>query len=105
VVGPLQETNSEKILAAIASAKTDDVNPFTNKLTLHVEPRFTDKSWRVFADKTELATIVLAYLNGQEGPILETRDGWTTLGMEYRAVLDVGVGIQDFRGTYLNPGE
>ncbi|MDT3684145.1 MAG: Mu-like prophage major head subunit gpT family protein [Pseudorhodoplanes sp.] len=105
VVGPAKETQAEQVLAAIAAAQVADANPFSGKLTLHVEPRFTGNGWRIFADPAELATIVIAYLNGREGPVLETREGWTTLGAEFRAVLDFGCGIADWRGTYLNPGE
>jgi hypothetical protein len=104
VVGPKQETVAEKFLAAIAAAKTSDVNPFAGKMTLHVEPRFSNKAWRLFADKDEIETLIIAYLDGNEGPVMDTREGWSRLGMEFRCVLDVGVGFNDWRGTYLNPG-
>jgi len=103
VVGPTLETEAEKVLAQIAAAQVAEVNPFSGRLILHIEPRFTGNSWRLFADPAEAATISIAYLNGQEGPILEVRDGWETLGAEFRAVLDFGAGITDFRGTYLSP--
>ncbi len=105
VVGPAKETEAEQVLAAIAAAQVADANPFSGKLTLHVEPRFIGNAWRIFADPAELATIVIAYLNGREGPALEMREGWSTLGAEFRAVLDFGCGIAEWRGTYLNPGE
>ncbi|MFN3349466.1 prohead protease/major capsid protein fusion protein [Pseudorhodoplanes sp.] len=104
VVGPAKETEAEQVLASIAAAEVAKANPFSNKLTLHVEPRFTGNAWRLFADPGEIATIVYGYLSGQTGPILDTREGWSTLGVEFRAVLDFGCGIADWRGTYLNPG-
>lgn len=104
VVGPAKETEAEQVLAAIAAAQVADANPFSGKLTLHVEPRFAGNAWRIFADPAELATIVIAYLNGREGPALEMREGWSTLGAEFRAVLDFGCGIAEWRGTYLNSG-
>ena len=104
IVGPAKETEAEQVLAAIAAAQTSDVNPFSGKLTLHVEPRFTGNAWRLFCDPAELATIIIAYLNGVNGPVLSTRDGWNVLGTEFRAVLDFGCGVVEHRGTHLNTG-
>jgi ATP-dependent protease ClpP protease subunit len=104
VVGPQLETQAEQILSVINAAKTSDANPFAGKLTLLVEPRITDKSWRLFADPAAAPVLSIAYLNGNEGPILEAREGWNVLGTEFRAILDFGAGLTDWRGTYLNPG-
>jgi hypothetical protein len=104
VVGPAIETAAEQALAEIWAGQTSNANPFSGKLELLVEPRFTGNSWRIFADPARQAVISVAYLNGKRGPILEQRDGWTTLGMEFRAVLDFGCGITDWRGAYLNAG-
>lgn len=104
VVGAAKETEAEQVLAALAAAQVSEVNPFSGKLILHVEPRFTGNAWRLFADPAEVTTIVIAYLNGNAGPILASREGWSTLGAEFRAVLDFGCGIADWRGTYLNAG-
>ena len=104
VVGAAKETEAEQVLAAIAASQVSNANPFSGKLTLHVEPRFTGNAWRLFADPAEIETIIISYLNGNSGPILTTRDGWSTLGAEFRAVLNFGCGIADWRGTYLNPG-
>lgn len=104
VVGTAKETEAEQALAVVAAGQTSNVNPFASKLTLHVEPRLPGNAWRLFADPADLPTIVIAHLNGIEGPQIASREGWTTLGMEFRAVLDFGCGIEDWRGTYLNPG-
>lgn len=105
VVGPAKETQAEQVLTSIAAAQVSDANPFSGRLTLHVEPRFAGNAWRLFADSPDIGTIVIAYLNGQAGPILETQQGWSTLGVEFRATLDFGCGINDWRGSYLNSGE
>lgn len=104
VVGPAKETEAEQALAAVAAAQTSNANPFANKLSLHVEPRFAGNAWRLFADPAQMPVIVIAYLNGAEGPQMASREGWTTLGMEFRAILDFGAGVEDWRGTYLNQG-
>jgi hypothetical protein len=104
VVGAAKETEAEQVLATLAAAQVAEQNPFGGKLALHVEPRLTGNAWRLFADPSELAVLQVAYLNGQDGPILEQRDGWTTLGAEFRAILDFGCGLAEWRGTYLNSG-
>ncbi|MET3160703.1 hypothetical protein ABIF34_007728 [Bradyrhizobium japonicum] len=105
VVPPAKETEAEQFLATMLYPnQPSGVNPFAGKLMLSVDPRLSGNAWRLFADPTEVATIVIAYLNGAEGPMVETRLGWDVLGVEVRAVLDFGCGVNDFRGTYLNPG-
>ncbi|WP_210486669.1 prohead protease/major capsid protein fusion protein [Microvirga antarctica] len=104
VVGPALETAAEQILATIAATQSDHVNPFAGRLTLHVEPRFTGNAWRLFADPAELPCIEVAYLEGNEGPQLSMKEGWTTLGQEFRALLTFGCGVVEFRSAYLNPG-
>lgn len=104
VVGPALETTAEQFLATLAATDATKVNPFAGTLSLHVDPRLTGNAWRLFADPAEVATIMIAYLNGADGPNVSTREGWDVLGLEIRAVLDFGCGANDFRGTYLNPG-
>lgn len=103
---PELETTFEKLLAELAAAKVDDQNPFTGKLTLLVEPRLTDAAaWYVFADPAILPVLEYAYLSSASGPQLASRDGWETLGREFRVVLDFGAGAVDHRGAYRNPGD
>jgi hypothetical protein len=104
VVGTAKETEAEQVLAQLYPHVVGDVNPFTNRVQLHVEPRLAGNAWRMFADPAAVPTIIIGYLNGADGPLMETREGWETLGFEFRAILDVGAGIQDWRGSYLNPG-
>lgn len=104
VVGPAKETQAEQAISQILANQVSNANPFTGKLEVLVEPRFTGNAWRVFADPAQQAIVSYAYLNGRSGPMLETREGWTTLGVEFRAVLDFGCGATDWRGGYLNSG-
>jgi HK97 family phage prohead protease len=105
VVGPAKETEAEKVLAELAAAQVAEVNPFSGKLTLHVEPRFTGNAWRLFADPAELPVIEYAYLTGERGPALFEREGWDVEGMEFKCRLDFGCGVSEWRGTFLDPGE
>ncbi|MBB2822438.1 UNVERIFIED_ORG: ATP-dependent protease ClpP protease subunit/phage major head subunit gpT-like protein [Rhizobium esperanzae] len=105
IVGSDNETTGEQIIAAITPSATEEVNPFSGKLTLLVEPRLEDAAWRLFASPDQAPLLEIAYLNGVQQPKLETREGWNTLGTEFRAILDFGCGITGWRGAYLNEGE
>ena len=104
LVGPELETTAEQALASIYAATVADVNAFSGKLTLLVEPRITDESFFVFADPAVLPVLEYAYLSSAQGPQMASREGWDVLGMEFRVVLDFGCGAVDWRGAYLNPG-
>ena len=104
VVGPESETLAEQVLASIYAATLADVNPFSGKLTLLVEPRITDDRYYIFADPAVLPVLEYAYLSSAQGPQMASREGWDVLGMEFRVVLDFGCGAVDWRGAYLNPG-
>lgn len=104
VVGPELETEAEKVLASIYAATTTDVNPFSQKLTLLVEPRITDDSWFVFADPASAPILEYSYLSSAPGPQMSEREGWEVLSREFRVVLDFGAGALDWRGAVRNPG-
>ncbi|GLK54345.1 HK97 family phage prohead protease [Methylopila capsulata] len=104
VVGPELETTAEKVLASIYAATTADVNPFSQKLTLLVEPRIMDDSWFVFADPATAPVLEYSYLSSAPGPQMSEREGWEVLSREFRVVLDFGAGALDWRGVVRNPG-
>lgn len=62
------------------------------------------KAWYVFADPAALDTIEYAYLDGDEGPVVETEPGFRIDGVEIKCRLDFGAGVLDWRGAYRNPG-
>ena len=104
VVGPELETPAEMLLASIYASSTADVNPWTSKLTLIVEPRLAGDNWYVFADPARLAGMVYGYLASAQGVQIQRTEAWDTLGLKYRAFLDFGVGWTNWRGTYHNAG-
>lgn len=104
LVGPVQETAAEKILTAITAQDTAKVNPFGGKIELHVEPRISGNSWRLFANPSDVAAISYAYLDGIEGPEMFMREGFEVDGTQFKCRLDFGCGAEEWRGTYLNAG-
>ena len=58
----------------------------------------------LFADVSEAPTIEVAFLDGQQEPFIEVKDGWTTDGAELKVREDFAVGAIDYRGTITNAG-
>lgn len=98
------ETVAQQFVAQITPAAPASANPFAGVLDVATDPRLTGTGWRLFADPALFPVIELAYLDGAEGPRLEMRDGWTTLGIEFRVTLDVGAAPVSRVGSYWNPG-
>ena len=105
LVPPELETSTEQVLTGLHPTKSDDVNPFSSKLSLVVEPRLTDaKRWYMTADPAISDGLEYAYLEGQEGVQLETQYGFDVDGIRIRARLDFGAGFVDWRSWHQNAG-
>ncbi|MBS7702657.1 prohead protease/major capsid protein fusion protein [Chelatococcus asaccharovorans] len=105
VVPPELETTAEQVLATIAATKSDDINPFSGRLSLAVEPRLTSATaWYLTADPASVDGLEYAHLEGQEGVQIETRAGFDVDGVQIRARIDFGAGFVDHRGWWKNPG-
>jgi len=105
LIPPELETDAEKLLASIQPATSGDVNPFGGKLELLVEARLTDTGrWYVIADPSQLEGLEYAYLQGNEGPQIESRAGFEVDGLEIKVRLDFGAAFLDYRGWYTNEG-
>ena len=97
------ETEAEEILASIQPNTVDDVNVFSGKLKLLVEPRLPDGMWYLFSDPARLASMRYAHLAGAEGVQIQRREAFDTLGLSFRAYLDFGAGWLDWRGAQQVP--
>lgn len=99
------ETTAQRILAKIEATKTSDVNPFSGKLDLIVEPALADgEAWYLAADPSRFDGLAYAFLDGQTAPRVESRPGWSTLGLELRLVWALDARFVEFRTWYKNPG-
>lgn len=106
IVPPELETDVEKLLATITAAEAANVNPFSGKLAIVVEPRLVSaKRWYLSADPASIDGLEFAYLEGEEGVQIETKAGFEVDGVQIRARLDFGAGFVDHRGWHMNPGE
>ena len=71
------------------------------------EPRLDAASptaWYLAASPNQIDTIEYAYLEGQQGAYVETRNGFDVDGVEIKCRLDFGAKAIDWRGLYRNPG-
>ena len=67
-------------------------------------PRLTGTRRYLFADPSIAPVFEVAFLEGQESPVLETQDGWRTDGAEMKVRFDYGVAGIDYRGAVTNAG-
>lgn len=105
LVPPELETVAERLIAAVNPARAEDVNPFGGKLELLVEPRLADTArWYMAADPATIDGLEYSYLQGEEGPQTETRNGFDTDGVDVKVRLDFGAAFLDHRGWYTNAG-
>jgi hypothetical protein len=107
LVGAQNEVVVDKLLAQLYPTNSSEAETAARGLVPLVEPRFDLKNhtaWYLFASPDEAATFEYSELSGFEGPRVESRPGWNTLGTEFRVVWHVGAGAIDHRGAYKNPG-
>ena len=99
----------EQLIAQnLMPARTADVVPQSIRtLTPISEPRLdsiSTSTWYLIANPAQIDTIEYAYLEGQQGAYIETRNGFDIDGVEIKCRLDFGAKAIDWRGLYKNPG-
>lgn len=109
IVPSALELAAEQLIAQnLVPAKTGDVVPQSIRtLSPIAEPRLDAASltaWYLAANPAQIDTIEYAYLEGQEGAYIETRNGFDVDGVEIKCRLDFGAKAIDWRGLYKNPG-
>ena len=83
------------------------MNPFYKKLVPVVESYLDASSSTAFylaANPKQIDTVEIAFLGGNRTPYLETKQGWSVDGVEYKVRFEYGAKAIDWRGLYLNEG-
>ena len=83
------------------------INVFAGRLQVIAEPRLdatSEVEWYLVADPGQIDTIEYAYLEGEDGPMLESRLGFEVDGLELRARHDFAAKSIDHRGFYQSDG-
>ena len=107
LISPELETLARQILYSdtdITATNPGVINPFKGVFEPVVIPHITDWSWYLAASASEIDTVEVAFLNGQQSPTIEQMPGWNTDGMEYKVRVDFGVWCYEYRGMYKNAG-
>jgi hypothetical protein len=107
IVGSALETKADQITTAITPNTFGTVNPFSGKLTTIAEPRLDNEplAWYLGADPAQIDIIEFGYLEGEEGPTIETRIGFDVDGVEIKCREDFASKVLDWRGLYKNAGD
>ncbi|MBV6486686.1 MAG: hypothetical protein GHHEDOFH_00621 [Pseudorhodoplanes sp.] len=109
IVPAALELAAEQLIAQnLVPAKTGDVVPQSIRTLSPIsEPRLDNASataWYLAANPAQIDTIEYAYLEGQQGAYIETRNGFDVDGIEIKCRLDFGAKAIDWRGLYKNAG-
>lgn len=102
------ETKADQFVTVITPQAAGSVNPFQNKLQVIAEPRLDAVSataWYLAASVAQVDILELMYLEGEEGPRVESRVGFDIDGLEIKCGLDVAAKAIDWRGLHKDPGE
>jgi HK97 family phage prohead protease len=105
LVPPDLEIYAERIVTIVQPDRAADVNPFGGALDLLVEARLSSPAqWYLVADPAVIEGLEYAYLQGEEGPQIETRAGFEVDGIEVKVRLDFGAAFIDWRSWYADEG-
>jgi hypothetical protein len=108
VIPAALEGTVDKLLATLYPTSSNEAETSARGLIPVVIPQFDqageDAAWYLFADPSNAPVFEYSELSGYEGPRVESRQGFDTLGTEVRVVWHVGAGAIDHRGAYKNPG-
>lgn len=67
-------------------------------------PRLTGNAYYMFADPSQEPVLEVNFLNGEQSPYMESEQGFTVDGMQWKIRLDYGVGAVGYRGVIKNAG-
>jgi len=113
IVGPPSlETTIDQLIAPVnqvtfASSGEPFVNPFSGGLRKIIEPRLEDASataWYLVASLEQTDMIEAAFLEGEEGPVIETEESIDVDGMKMRVRHDFAAAAVEFRGLVFSDG-
>ena len=104
-----QQYLSQNYLYGVMKAQAEqNVNPFAGAFQVIVEPRLDAHSpttWYGIVDPGMIDTAEIAFLDGQSGPYLDSRQGFEVSGMEWRDLVVVrGQKYRVFLVTVNNQG-
>jgi hypothetical protein len=111
VPSDLEQTAYQYTSSQFVPAKPSDVNEFRaggrSALEPIVEPLldgFNTKSWFLAASNSQVDTVEYCYLDGAEGPVIESEIGFEVDGVSFKCREDFATKVIDHRGLYRGDG-
>ena len=111
VPAALEQTAYQQTSSNYVPAKQSDVNEFRTggrtALEAIVEPLLDANSataWYLAASNSQIDTVEYCYLDGAEGPVIESETGFEVDGISYKCRLDFAAKAIDYRGIYKSAG-
>jgi hypothetical protein len=104
----LEGSSEQFFLSALegTQAAPGKANPYAgNYFTRVYDPRLDDddpNAWYLVGPKGK--TVTVFFLNGNQAPYLESREGFNVDGVEYKVRIDCGSKAVDWRAFYKNDG-
>lgn len=86
------------------SRKFNYARDMVSRDNLVSSPRLTGNAWYVFADPADEPVIEVAFLNGEQEPMISTEEAFNSAGVKYRVMFDYGVAAIGWRGMVKNAG-
>lgn len=90
-----------------AATITGVPNPVKGQAEVIVDHRLTEddvNDWYVLADANIHDTVEVAFLDGNDRPVLEQQDGWTVDGVDFKVRIDAAAKALDWRGMQHQTG-
>lgn len=101
-------TAEQLIGSTVDPAKSNATpNPFANKLTVISQPRLDSNSttiWYLAADPSEIDTVEMAFLEGEEGPTIEQEEEFDDDTLKIKVRHHVAAKAIDYRGLVRSSG-
>lgn len=114
LVPPSKETIADQFVSqSLMASESAKVNPFAGRLQVISEPRLevgigstsgSATAWYLAATPDQVDIVEYGYLEGEEGPMVETRVGFDVDGIEVKCRQDFAAKVIDHRGLYKNVG-
>jgi ATP-dependent protease ClpP protease subunit len=104
LVGPDNVAAADQVTTQVTAATQAAVNKFGPTLTRVMDANITSYKWYLLCDPAVAPALVWGSLPGQAGPMVSTKEGWDTQGVEVKVERDFAAGAVDYRPIALNAG-
>jgi len=111
VPSELEQEAYQLTSSAYVPAKQDDVNEFRTGGRTAVEPvvepildEASETAWYMASSNSQVDTVEFCYLDGAEGPVIESQAGFEVDGVTWKCRLDFAAAAIDHRGLQKSTG-